>query len=186
MGIMDDIIKVVIVTSLIGLLCNFWTLIMEYLGKKNDVSEKEETGTRSLFLDALAKIGCQYKFGEGDDTRIFFDYQGEHFFADMNNDSIYVHIWDIHWGHVELYDIDEVSRLRKAINDSNINTTVITVFTIDDENKTMDVHSKSTIPFVSLMPYLENYLRTELDEFFRVHQTVGAEMHKLREQGQSA
>ena len=60
-------------------------------------------GTRDLFLDTLTKLGCQYQLGEGEDNRIFFAYQGEHFFADTTNDIKYVHLWDTHWGHVDLY-----------------------------------------------------------------------------------
>lgn len=146
-----------------------------------EVSSDMKVGTRDLFLDTLTKIVCQYQLGEGDDNRIFFAYQGEHFFADTTNDRMYVHLWDTHWGHVELYDIDEVSRLRKAINTSNLNTAVTTVFTIDEEGKSMDVHCKSVIPFVSVMPNLDDYLRVELNDFFHAHQVVGNEMHKLRE-----
>ena len=143
-------------------------------------------GARDLFLDTLTKIGCQYQLGEGEDNRIFFAYQGEHFFADTTNETNYVHLWDTHWGHVELYDIDEVSRLRKAINTSNLKTSVTTIFTIDEDSKNMDVHSKSTIPFMSSMPDLDDYLRVELNDFFRAHQVVGNEMHKLRENEQNA
>ena len=142
-------------------------------------------GARDLFLDTLTKIGCQYQLGEGEDKRIFFAYQGEHFFADTTNETNYVHLWDTHWGHVELYDIDEVSRLRKAINTSNLKTSVTTIFTIDEDGKNMDVHSKSTIPFMSSMPDLDDYLRVELNDFFRAHQVVGNEMHKLRENEQN-
>ena len=102
----------------------------------------------------------------------------------MKEDSIYVHIWDTHWIQIELYDIDEVSRLRKAINTSNMNSAVTTFYTIDDDAKTMNVHAKSTITFISTIPYLEDYLRTELNEFFHAHHIVGAEIHKLREQEQ--
>ena len=152
----------------------------------NNSSETTQIGTRDLFLNTLTKIGCQYQLGEGDDNRIFFAYQGENFFADTTNDIMYVHLWDTHWGHVELYDIDEVSRLRKAINTSNLNTAITTVFTIDEDGNNMDVHSKSTIPFISSMPNLEDYLKVELNEFFRSHQMVGTEMRKLREQEQNA
>ena len=149
--------------------------------------EIKNKNTRELFLDTLERIGCQYQLGEGENTRIFFSYQGEHFFADMDDESIYVHIWDTHWAHVELYDIDEVSRLRKAINTSNMNSAVSTFYTIDDDAQTMNVHhAKSAITFMCNIPYLENYLRTELDEFFHAHQIVGTEIHKLREQEQHA
>lgn len=141
--------------------------------------------TRDLFLDTLTKIGCQYELREGEDNRVFFAYQGEHFFADTTNESLYVCIWDAYWEHVELYNVDDVARLRKAINTSNFNSSVTTVFTIDEAGNNMDVHSKSTIPFVSTMPDLEMYLRAELDNFFRAHQIVGSEMHNLREEEKS-
>lgn len=137
-------------------------------------------GTRDLFIETLTKIGCQYQLGEGEDDYIYFAYQGEHFTAGTTNDSVYVQLWDTYWGHVELYDIDEVSRMRKAINKTNLNTSVTTVYTIDEDGKNMDIHSKTVIPFMSSMNELDTYLRVELNEFFRAHQGVGVEMNKLR------
>ena len=140
-------------------------------------------GTRDLFLETLTKIGCQYEFSEEeDDDRIFFAYQGEHFFVNAKNDWRYIQIWDTHWGHVELYDIDDFTRLRKAINGSNLNNSVTTIYTIDEAGNNVDVHCKSTILFIAQIPDLENYLRLELDEFFRAHHYVCNEMAKLREQ----
>lgn len=138
-------------------------------------------GTKDLFLETLTKIDCQYRLSEDNDNKIYFAYQGERFVADTNNDINYVYLWDLFWEHADLYDIDEVSRLRKAINTSNINTSVTTVFFIDEKEKRMCVHSKSKIPFVSYMPYLDEFLRIRLNEFFRAHQVLGNEMQKLRE-----
>ncbi len=180
---MEDILVIICVVSCIALYVNSW---LNKNTKKEEEMEIRNKNTRELFLDTLEGIGCQYQLGEGEDTRIFFSYQGEHFFADMKEDSIYVHIWDAHWEQVELYDVDEVSRLRKAINTSNRNSAVSTFYTIDDEAKTMNVHAKTTITFISSIPYLEDYLRTELNEFFHAHQIVGIEIHKLREQEQHA
>ena len=140
-------------------------------------------GTRDLFMETLTKIGCQYELAEDDDdNRIFFAYQGEHFLADARDDWQYVQIWDTHWGHIELYDVDEFTRLKKAINGSNLNNSVMTIYTIDKVGKNVDVHSKSIILFIPQIPDLVNYLRLELNEFFRAHQYVGNEMAKLREQ----
>ena len=140
-------------------------------------------GTRDLFLETLTKIGCQYQFSdeEGDD-RIFFAYQGEHFFVNAQNNLRYIQIFDTHWGHVELYDVDDFARLKKAINGSNLNNSVITIYTIDEDAKSVDVHSKSTILFIPQIPDIEDYLRLELNEFFGAHRYVGNEMAKLREQ----
>lgn len=144
--------------------------------------EKEElketvviTGTRDLLLETLTNIGCQYELAEKeDDNRIFFSYQGEHFFVDATNDWKYIQIWDMFWESVELYDIDEFSRLKKAVNGSNLNNSVTTIYTINEEGKTIDVHSKSVILFVYGIPEIEDYLKAELNDFFHAHQYVKA------------
>lgn len=165
---------------------------MTVASEENQKNVKKETNmeknirTRDLFIEVLTKIGCQYQLGEGDDTRIFFTFQGENMFADASNDSLYVVVWDAYWEHVELYDIDEVSRMRKAINKSNLNSSVTTVYTIDKDGSNMDVHSRSMFAFVPQMPSIEDYLKAELSKFFRAHQLVGSEMQKLRIEEQKA
>jgi hypothetical protein len=155
----------------------------------NDTFERsknvmEQTkGTRDLFLETLSKIGCQYELGEGeeDSDKIYFAYQGENFTASASNEGWYVHLWDTYWDHVELYNIDEFARLKKAINLSNLNCATTTVYTIDEAGSNIDVHCKAVIPFISQIPEIENYLRGELNDFFRAHQYVGNEMAKQRE-----
>lgn len=158
-----------------------------YNGAKDNL-ENEKTmeltiGTRDLFLDTLSKIGCQYELGEAeeDSDKIYFAYQGENFTASANNEGWYVHIWDTYWGHVELYDIDELARLKKAINLSNLNCDTMTVYTVDEAGSNVDVHCKSVIPFIPQIPEIDKYLRGELNDFFRAHQYVGNEMAKQRE-----
>ena len=160
--------------------------IMEESLNNNKSTMENEKGTRDLFMETLTKIGCQYELGEEqDDDRIYFAYQGEHFFANASNEGFYVHIYDTHWGHVELYDVDEFTRLKKAINGSNLNNSVMTVYTIDEAGSNVDVHCKSIILFIPQIPNLEDYLRLELNEFFRAHQFVGNEMTRLREKEES-
>ena len=150
--------------------------------KETEVMENEKKGARDLLLETLTKIGCQYELAEEEgDNRIFFAYQGEHFMVGATNESCYIHIYDAHWGHVELYDIDEFARLKKAINDSNLNNSVTTVYTIDEAGSNVDVHSKSVILFIPQIPYIENYLKSELNKFFHAHHYVGNEMARLRE-----
>ena len=136
-------------------------------------------------METLTKIGCQYEINPEDDS-ISFAYQGETFVASATNEGWYVRIWDTFWGHVELYDVDEFSRLRKAVNYANLNCATMTIYTIDEEGKTVDVHCKSTFPFIPQMPNIEDYLRNELGDFFNAHRLVGNEMAKLREQEENA
>lgn len=142
----------------------------------------EIKGTRELFLATLNRIGCQYQMAnEENDERIFFAYQGEHFIANANNTLRFIQLWDTHWEHIELYDIDEFARLKKVINLANLNNSVMTIYTIDEDAKTVDVHCKSTVLFIPEIPDIEDYLKLELNEFFRAHQFVKLEMAKLRD-----
>ena len=140
--------------------------------------------TRDFFLDTLSKIGCQYEIDEDNDN-IIFAYQGEYFQVYARNESPFVTLYDTHWAHVELCDIDEFARLQKAINQSNINNSVITVYTIDEAGGNVDVHCKSVVLFIPELPSIADYLRLELGEFFRVHNSIGAEMEKLRKAEQA-
>ena len=140
----------------------------------------EKKGTRDLLLETLTQSGCQYEIGE-EDGDIQFGYQGEYFVARATNSSPFIHLYDTHWGRVELYDIDEFARLKKAINQSNIDNSVTAVYTIDQEGSNVIVHSKSVILFIQDIPDIEDYLRMELREFFKVHETIHREMVKQRE-----
>lgn len=147
----------------------------------SSLNNQDQIATRDLLLDTLTKIKCQYEIEDGEDGDIHFAYQGEYFTVRASNDCRYVQIFDIRWGHVELYDVDELSRLRKAINESNLRNSVTAVYTVDEAGGNVDVHCKSVIPFIPEIPNLEDYLRLELNEYFQVHQFIGAEMARQRE-----
>lgn len=148
---------------------------------KNTLMETPK-GTKDLFLETLTKIGCQYKLGEDEDDKdsIYFVFQGENFVARIYDNGKFVHIWDTYWLQVELYDIDEFSRLRKAINTSNLNCTITTIFTIDEAAKHVDVHCKTTTVFIPEMPEIEDYMRVILGGFFEAHRYVSNEIAKQR------
>lgn len=141
---------------------------------------EERNGTRDLFLETLTQIGCQYEIDEGEDTYISFAYQGEYFLVNASNQGRFIQIYDTHWGHVEFYDIDEFTRLKKAINQSNMQNNVTTVYTINEEGKTVDVHGKSLSLFIPEIPEIADYLRHELGQFFKAHETINVEMAKQR------
>ena len=181
------VIAIVVVLSLFAnKFMNKWNQAhkMEIESNMNKETNKEEKmGTRDLFLETLTTIGCQYEIEESEDDEegdIRFGYQGEFFVVRASNKTQFIQIYDTHWGHVELYDIDEFARLKKAINESNIRNSVTAVYTIDEAGNNVDVHCKSVILFVPEIPNIADYLRLELSEYFRVHETVNMEMAKQR------
>ena len=192
-----EIIEIVVGISLLVMMMTVWINDKKLEAKRE--KESKQTGaivlqqpssmpsieTKDLLLKTLTNIGCQYQIREGNENRILFDYQGEHFFADTFIGKQYVQFCDPYWEHVELYDIDEVSRMRKAINKANHYTTVTTIYVIDEVGKNFDVHSKTMLPFMSTIPDLEDYLKIILSTFFEAHKVVQTEMHRLREQERS-
>lgn len=129
----------------------------------------EITGSLDLLLYTLDKMGFAYQIDE-EDGLIRFDYYLDTFYAEADNNNPYVTLFYYSWSSIDLKDTEDVSAtsdICKAINDSNWQNRVVTVFTVDEEEKTIDIHCKSEFLFVPGIPNLEDYLITELSNFFR-------------------
>ena len=148
--------------------------------KKEGTAEVVKTiGTRNLFLETLTKMGCQYEIDE-EDNQIRFMWQGGHFTADAQNDCAFIVVWYLYWDEYELYDIDTLSRVKRVINDANINYNINVVYSINEAGSTFHVHSKKHILLISQIPDIEEYLQSVLGQFYHVRHYVEAELEKLK------
>ena len=136
--------------------------------------------TRDLFLETLTKMGCKYEFDEED--RICFQWQGGYFVAIASNENLFVTVWYFQWGEWELYDIDMLSRVKRVINDANINYSLNVVYTLNEEGGNFYIHSSKNFVFVPHLPDIEGYLQAMLGEFFTVRRYVEKELDKLENQ----
>ena len=153
--------------------------------KKVVKENMEQTkGTRDLFLEMLTKIGCQYEIDESD-SQIRFMWQGGHFTADATNDCAFVVVWFLFWDEYELYDIDALSRVKRVINDANINYNINVFYTINEEGSTFHVHSKKHFMLMQQIPNIESYLQTIFGMFFQVRQYVELEIEKAKQKEES-
>ena len=143
-----------------------------------NMGKKKTKGTRNLFVTTLAEWGCPYTYDE--DDVICFRYQGEEFWASVSEDSSYVSLYDFDWYAVELSDLDEVSRMRQAINEVNWRGNVSVYYLIDNEENKMYVRSKSVFVFDAKLGDLSRHLSVEVNEFFRARHLLGAELEQLR------
>ena len=153
--------------------------------KKVVKENMEQTkGTRDLFLEMLTKIGCQYEIDESD-SQIRFMWQGGHFTADATNDCAFAVVWFLFWDEYELYDIDALSRVKRVINDANINCNINVFYTINEEGSTFHVHSKKHFMFMQQIPNIESYLQSIFGMFFQVRQYVELEIEKAKQKEES-
>ena len=154
------------------------------LNDKN-MEENHNISTRDLCVEVLRKLNCDVQFDEEDDSIMFFTYQGERFRIDTWKDCLMIGIWDTWWGTVDLDDLDDVSRIRKAINIVNINSFLTMVYSIDQEHQQFAVHTKRQCLVIPQIPNVENYLAAMLAGFFDVQRSFKEELHKLRREDKS-
>lgn len=188
---MENVIYLIIVAIVIcGIAVSIWNNRPEET-KGEDAAASEGGSPRKtappmtcdLLQETLRKIGCQYEIDDENEEwkRIAFSFQGERFIADAANDSVYVHLWDAFWKRVDLEDLDEVARLRRCVNTVNVSNSVTTVYTIEEDESKMSLHCKATVPFLSQIPYHDDYLKAVLVGFFRTHRDVDTELMRLKD-----
>lgn len=160
--------------------------------KTNNADTSEETDNssavyagmkpRELCKAILHNLNCKTEEDEEEGSdRLAFKFQGETFCIIVSDDCLLATIYDFSWGSVELDDIDEVSRLRKIINEINFQYGGHTLFyTMDTDNNRMVVHTKRQILLTPEIPNLDNYMMAMLSGFFEVQRAMAHELDKER------
>ena len=160
--------------------------------KTNNADTSEETDNssvayagmkpRELCKAILHNLNCKTEEDEEEGSdRLAFKFQGETFCIIVSDDCLLATIYDFSWGSVELDDIDEVSRVRKIINEINFQYGGHTLFyTMDTDNNRMVVHTKRQILLTPEIPNLDNYMTAMLSGFFEVQRAMAHELDKER------
>lgn len=152
--------------------------------KETDNSSAAYAGMkpRELCKAILHDLNCKTEEDEEEGSdRLAFKFQGETFCIIVSDDCLFATIYDFSWGSVELDDIDEVSRVRKIINEINFQYGGHTLFyTMDTDNNRMVVHTKRQILLTPEIPNLENYMTAMLSGFFEVQRAMAHELDKER------
>lgn len=148
--------------------------------KEAEIALSGDFGTVEFVKDALTKLGCQYDVNE-EGGRIGFMFQGGYFTINVANDSMMIIIYFLHWMDHNIEDIDGFSDLRRIINECNLSSNVTTVYTIDEEENKVVVHSRKRIVFAPQIPHYEIYLKNMLQSFFDASSYVTYEFYTTRQ-----
>lgn len=122
----------------------------------------------------LEELGCPCKIDE--DGVLAFWFQGSHFHMFLEPDSHYMDIWEYCWRSEKLDDADAVRRLMTAINEANSSCSITSVYTIDEEERTIDVSCSTSILYRPMITDLKHYLFIRLSNFFYAHELINAAM----------
>lgn len=189
---MEYNITITIIAVLITIAIIYFSLQHKNKLKTNNADTSEETDNssaayagmkpRELCKAILHNLNCKTEEDEEEGSdRLAFKFQGETFCIIVSDDCLLTTIYDFSWGSVELDDIDEVSRVRKIINEINFQYGGHTLFyTMDTDNNRMVVHTKRQILLTSEIPNLDNYMSAMLTGFFDVQRAMAHELDKER------
>lgn len=146
----------------------------------NNMEENQNLSTRDLCAEVLRKLNCDVQFDEENEYNMYFTYQGENFSVDTWENGLMITIWDIWWGTVDLDDLDDVSRVRKAINNINVRQNLTLMYSIDEKGQKFAVHTKRQCLLIPQIPQIENYMAAMLTDFFDVQRSFKEEYDRLR------
>lgn len=146
----------------------------------NNMVENQNLSTRDLCAEVLRKLNCDVQFDEENEYNMYFTYQGENFSVDTWENGLMITIWDTWWGTVDLDDLDDVSRVRKAINNINVRQNLTLMYSIDEKGQKFAVHTKRQCLLIPQIPQIENYMAAMLTGFFDVQRSFKEEYDRLR------
>lgn len=146
----------------------------------NNMEENQNLSTRDLCAEVLRKLNCDVQFDEENEYNMYFTYQGENFSVDTWENGLMITIWDTWWGTVDLDDLDDVSRVRKAINNINVRQNLTLMYSIDEKSQKFAVHTKRQCLLIPQIPQIENYMAAMLTDFFDVQRSFKEEYDRLR------
>jgi len=136
--------------------------------------------THSLLIDTLKEMGGTIREINKENLRIHYDYQGHSFLLDSMDGCRFINVWDPCWYEIPLDDIDQLSLMRRVINQANQNESCSLFYTIDTEDGVARIHSKKNVVFVSSLFGLDKYLQSVFVDFFHVERRFITELEKAR------
>ena len=146
---------------------------------EDDDSQYEQKDSLELLHECLAKLGCQYEYDkETGHTKFLF--QGGAFIVHTSENSFWIDIYYLDWLEHDMDDIDGYADLKCIVNEANKHPNVVTIYTIDDEQNKVILHSYTQIIFLPQIPHLELYLKGVLEGFFKNCNYVYSEFNKQR------
>ena len=136
----------------------------------------EDIGTEELVIAVLKKIGCQPETNE--EGHIVFKYQGDDFYIAVEDEARFIMIWNPWWASISV-DNPALPYLKEIVNLVNVDSLVTTVFTADEDEKNVGLHSKCHTVFTPKEGQLDEYLKAMLDHFFVTHDAIKQNLQQL-------
>ena len=144
----------------------------------NEIPKEAKPATKDLAYSLLHRLGCAPE--ETEDGRIRLEFQGITFLMEAVNDCLFVNlIWP--WCHsFSIFDIDEFARVRKVVNEINMNNSCSVFYIQNPESDEVAVHIKKHLLLTPQIPNIEEYMKVMFRSFFVAQRELVTEIEKYR------
>lgn len=146
--------------------------------ENNETHMNNKPETKNLAYSILRQMGCTPE--ETEDGRIRLEFQGITFLMEAVDECLFVNlIWP--WCHsFSSYDIDEFARVRKVVNEINMNSSCSVFYIPNPESDEVAVHIKKHFLLTPQIPNLEEYMKVMFRSFFVAQRDLVTEIEKYR------
>lgn len=146
--------------------------------ENSEAPKETKPATKDLAYSLLHKLDCAPE--ETEDGRIKLEFQGITFLMEAVNDCLFVNlIWP--WCHsFSIFDIDEFARVRKVVNEINMNSSCSVFYIPNPESDEVAVHIKKHLLLTPQIPNIEEYMKVMFRSFFVAQRELVTEIEKYR------
>lgn len=127
--------------------------------------EKDMISVYKIFLKTLKKKHCKYVLNEEERNKIFFTYNRNRFYADLDCEYDFVIIYFLHSIQINKEDNVKYSRLKSVVNHTNGLCSVVTRYNEYEDTGEINVISQTTLHFISKNPCFDLELGMVLGDF---------------------
>ena len=156
---------------------NYYPEYLEYAKSRLAQLESDMAHVNEVFIKTLKKRRIKYELGDDKDV-FFFNYNRKRFRAELDCESDFVIIYFIHDIFINKEDEAKLSRLGKAVNETNKICRVNTIYEENEEDGYFFVLSSAMIYFVSENPNFEIEFRMALESCLTARYVVNGLMKR--------
>lgn len=147
--------------------------------ERDNIPEAVDPETKQLLVDTLKKLNLEVKLDEDYTEYVMTDYQGEHFRIKIENKK-FIEVQDLHWYEAPVDDLDNFLVVQKAMNWINMITTCRMVYTIDNDDNMVNLHTQAALLWIPEIPDIDQYLEATLRYMLQVKSIFYSTMEKIR------
>lgn len=145
---------------------------------KQHLKKSRAEEIREDVMNVLVELECPYLIERDGD--ICFEYRDEVFYISKNedDDDPFITILKYDLMTIDMDDIDDTSRLYRAINSTNANGHIAVIYNNNYKKREIYVQGVTTILFASYIPNRKGYLEMMLTFFFNTKRLLKEQLLK--------